>query len=148
MPDPVGTLHAARQLIDEDFVVLPYISDDPVLARQLASAGCATVMPLASPIGSGRGIINFDRIRIIVAESRVPVVVDAGLGVPSDASMAMELGASACLVNTAIAQAQNPALMAEAFRLGMEAGRRAYHAGRIPKRDTAAASSPRDGVVR
>src|SRR5204862_5177382 len=105
LPDPVGTLEAARMLVREGFVVLPYINDDPVLARQLEEIGCATVMPLASPIGSGQGMVNFSQIRIIIEQASVPVVVDAGIGAPSDAALAMELGAAACLVNTAIAQA-------------------------------------------
>lgn len=146
LPDPVGTLRAAEQLIQEGFVVLPYIHADPVLARQLQEVGCATVMPLGSPIGSGRGILTKEEIEIIIEQATVPVVVDAGLGAPSDASLAMELGADAVLVNTAIALAQNPKLMAEAFRLGVEAGRKAYLAGRIPKRAYASASSPLEGV--
>ncbi|MCS7207067.1 MAG: thiazole synthase [Dehalococcoidia bacterium] len=146
LPDPVGTLRAAEQLIKEGFVVLPYIHADPVLARQLQEIGCATVMPLGSPIGSGRGILTKEEIEIIIEQATVPVVVDAGLGAPSDASLAMELGADAVLVNTAIAQAQNPVLMAEAFRLGVEAGRKAYLAGRIPKRAYASATSPLEGV--
>lgn len=148
LPDPIGTLEAARILVDEGFVVLPYINDDPVLAKRLEEMGCATVMPLAAPIGTGQGMVNFEQIKIIVEQCSVPVVVDAGLGVPSDAAQAMEIGCDAVLVNTAIAQAGNPALMAEAFRLGVEAGRKAYLAGRIPKRPYASASSPLEGVVR
>jgi thiazole synthase len=148
LPDPIGTLEAARTLVDEGFVVLPYINDDPVLARKLEEIGCATVMPLAAPIGTGQGMVNFEQIKIIVEQCSVPVVVDAGLGVPSDAAQAMEIGCDAVLVNTAIAQAGNPALMAEAFRLGVESGRKAYLAGRIPKRPYASASSPVEGVVR
>ncbi len=148
LPDPIGTLEAARRLVDEGFVVLPYINDDPVLARRLEEVGCATVMPLASPIGSGQGMVNFDQIKIIIEQARVPVVVDAGIGTPSDAAMAMELGASACLINTAVAQAQSPALMAEAMRLGIEAGRKAFLAGRIPRKAYASASSPLEGLVR
>ncbi|MBI2886232.1 MAG: thiazole synthase [Chloroflexi bacterium] len=146
LPDPIDTLRAAEQLIAEGFVVLPYIHADPILARRLEEVGCATVMPLGSPIGSGQGILTAEEIKLIIAQAHVPVVVDAGLGVPSDASLAMELGADACLVNTAIAQAQQPALMAEAFRLGVAAGRSAYLAGRIPRRATATASSPETGV--
>ena len=141
-PDATGTLHAAETLIKEGFMVLPYIHADPVLAAQLEALGCATVMPLGSAIGSGQGIHTLEELRIIIAGAHVPVVVDAGLGVPSDASQAMELGASAVLVNTAIAQAQDPRLMGEAFRLGVEAGRKAYLAGRIPKKGYAQASSP------
>ncbi|MDO8670868.1 MAG: thiazole synthase [Dehalococcoidia bacterium] len=148
LPDPIGTLEAAIALVGLGFVVLPYINDDPVLARRLEEAGTATVMPLGSPIGSGQGVVNFEQIRIIVEQARVPVVVDAGLGAPSDASLAMEMGASAVLVNTAIAQAKDPALMAEAFKLGVEAGRMAYLAGRIAKKSYASASSPLEGVVR
>src|SRR6266851_137534 len=132
LPDPVGTLEACRTLVAEGFVVLPYINADPVLALRLQEIGTATVMPLASPIGSGQGMKGFDAIRIIVEQATVPVVVDAGLGVPSDAAISMELGAAACLINTAIARAENPALMAEAMRLGVEAGRSAHLAGRMP----------------
>lgn len=141
-PDPAATLEAARRLVDEGFVVLPYIHADPVLAHRLEEAGCATVMPLGSAIGSGQGIHTIEEVRIIIEQAQVPVVVDAGLAVPSDASKALEMGADAVLVNTAIAQATNPALMAEAFKQGVEAGRKAYLAGRIPLRAYAAASSP------
>ncbi|MBI2872447.1 MAG: thiazole synthase [Chloroflexi bacterium] len=147
LPDPVGTLEAARQLIADGFTVLPYIHADPVLARYLQEIGCATVMPLGSAIGSGQGIHTAEEIQIIVEQATVPVVVDAGLGVPSDASQAMEMGADAVLVNTAIAQAKDPGLMAEAFRLGVEAGRKAYLAGRIPRKVYATPSSPVEGVV-
>ena len=148
LPDPMGTYEAAQQLIQEGFVVLPYINYDPVLAKRLEELGTATVMPLAAPIGSGQGMVFFEQIRIIIERATVPVVVDAGLGVPSDAAMAMELGADAVLVNTAIAQAKDPALMGEAFRQGVEAGRKAFLAGRIPKKAYATASSPVEGVVR
>ena len=148
LPDPIGTLDAARELVREGFVVLPYINDDPVLAKRLEEVGTATVMPLASPIGSGQGMVNFDQIRIIVEQARVPVVVDAGIGAPSDAALAMEIGADACLVNTAVALAEQPALMARAIAMGVQAGRMAYTAGRIPKKAYAAASSPLEGVVR
>jgi len=148
LPDPVGILEAARQLIAEGFVVLPYIHADPILARRLEEMGCATVMPLGSPIGSGRGIFTLEEIQIIVENAHVPVVVDAGLGAPSDASLAMEIGADAVLVNTAIAQAKDPVKMAEAFRLGVEAGRKAYLAGRIPRKELAEASSPVEGIAR
>ncbi|RIK43406.1 MAG: thiazole synthase [Chloroflexi bacterium] len=146
-PDPVGTLEAAKVLVAEGFTVLPYIADDPVLARQLEEIGCATVMPLAAPIGSGQGLVHFDRIKIIIEQSSVPVVVDAGIGAPSDAALAMELGADAVLVNTAIARADDPAAMARAMRLGVEAGRLAWLAGRIPKRAIGSASSPTTGIV-
>jgi thiazole synthase len=147
LPDPIGTLEAALRLVDEGFKVLPYINADPVLARRLEEAGTVTVMPLASPIGSGQGIRTLESIRIIIEQANVPVVVDAGLGVPSDAAAAMEAGADACLVNTAIAQAQDPAIMAEAFRDGVRAGRKAFLAGRIPRREVAIASSPLAGVA-
>ncbi len=147
-PDPEETLKAARVLIGEGFQVLPYINADPVLARKLEEMGTVTVMPLGSPIGSGGGLQTLEQIRIIVEEARVPVVVDAGIGVPSDAALAMELGADAVLVNTAIAQAGQPGLMAEAIRQGVEAGRKAFLAGRIPKRQEASASSPTGGISR
>lgn len=148
LPDPIGTLEAAKQLVSEGFVVLPYINDDPVLAKRLEEVGCATVMPLASPIGSGQGMVNFEQIKIIVEQSKVPVVVDAGIGAPSDAALAMEIGADACLVNTAVALAKDPASMARAIRMGVDAGRLAYMAGRIPKKAYASSSSPLEGVVR
>ena len=133
-PDPVGTLEAAKQLVADGFIVFPYIHADPVLARRLEEAGCATVMPLGSAIGSGQGIHTVEEIKIILEQANVPVVVDAGLAVPSDAAKALELGASAVLVNTAIAQAVNPTQMAEAFKEGVSAGRKAYLAGRIAVR--------------
>ncbi len=142
LPDPLGTLHASDQLVREGFTVLPYISADPVLAKRLEEVGCATVMPLASPIGSGRGFFTAEEIGIIIEQANIPVVVDAGLGVPSDASKAMEMGADAVLVNTAIAEARNPVMMAEAFKLGVEAGRKAFLAGRMKMRSTSSASSP------
>lgn len=148
LPDPVGTLEAAKELVDDGFVVLPYIHADPVLAKRLEDIGCATVMPLGSPIGSGRGIFTLEEIEIIIENASVPVVVDAGLGAPSEASLAMEVGADAVLVNTAIAQAKDPVRMGEAFRLGVEAGRKAYLAGRIARKSHAAASSPEEGVAR
>ena len=148
LPDPIGTLKAAEILVREGFTVLPYIHADPVLARQLEEVGCATVMPLGSAIGSGQGIHTVEEIRIIIEHAHVPVVVDAGLAVPSDAAISMELGADSVLVNTAIAQAQDPVSMAEAFKLGVEAGRMAYLAGRIPTKPYAVPSSPLEGVVR
>ena len=148
LPDPIETVKAAEVLVGEGFVVLPYINYDPMLAKRLEDVGCATVMPLASPIGSGRGMINFEQIKIIIENATVPVVVDAGLGVPSDAAMAMELGAAACLVNSAVALAESPAVMAEAMAEGVQAGRKAYLAGRIPKKAYATASSPLEGVLR
>ncbi|HZT08092.1 MAG TPA: thiazole synthase [Chloroflexota bacterium] len=148
LPDPIGTLDAARALVAEGFTVLPYINDDPVLAQRLQEVGCATVMPLASPIGSGQGMVNFEQIKIIIEQAAVPVVVDAGIGAPSDASLAMEIGADACLVNTAVALAENPRLMAKAIAQGVQAGRSAFLAGRIPKKAYASASSPLEGVLR
>ncbi|MCH7553574.1 MAG: thiazole synthase, partial [Chloroflexi bacterium] len=139
LPDPVGTLEAARILVEEGFTVLPYINTDPVLAQRLEEVGTATVMPLASPIGSGQGLVNFEQIKIIIEQANVPVVVDAGIGSASDAALAMEMGADAVPVNTAIALAQDPATMAEAIRDGVGAGRKAYRAGRIPKKAYASA---------
>ena len=147
LPDPIGTLEAAKVLIDEGFVVLPYIGADPILARRLEELGTATVMPLGSPIGSGQGILNREAIKIIVEQANVPVVVDAGIGVPSEAASAMEIGADAVLVNTAIAQATNPALMAGAMADGVRAGRSAWLAGRIPVKAYASASSPTTNIV-
>ena len=147
LPDPIGTYEAACQLVDEGFTVLPYIHADPVLARRLEDIGCATVMPLGSPIGSGQGIQTLEEIRLIVADANVPVVVDAGLAVPSEASQALETGADCVLVNTAIAQAEDAELMGEAFKLGVEAGRKAYLAGRIQRKQSATASSPTEGVA-
>jgi len=147
LPDPIGTYEASQILIDEGFTVLPYIGADPVLATKLAALGTATVMPLGSPIGSGQGLVNTEAIRIIVAQATVPVVVDAGIGVPSDAAPAMELGADACLVNTAVALADDPALMAEAIAEGLAAGRKAYLAGRIPRRQSGSPSSPLQNLV-
>jgi thiazole synthase len=147
-PDPEETLKAARVLVGEGFQVLPYINADPVLAKKLEELGAVTVMPLGSPIGSGQGLQTMEQIRIIIEEARVPVVVDAGIGAPSDAALAMELGADAVLVNSAIALAGQPALMAEAIRGGVEAGRKAYLAGRIPRRAQASASSPTEGISR
>ena len=147
LPDPIGTMEAARTLVAEGFAVLPYIGADPPLARHLAEIGCATVMPLGSPIGSGQGLINLEAIRIIIEQATVPVVVDAGIGASSDAALAMEQGADACLVNTAVALAQDPALMAEAIADGVRAGRKSFLAGRIPRLAYASASSPLAGVV-
>jgi thiazole synthase len=147
LPDPIGTLEACENLVKEGFVVLPYIAPDPVLAKRLEDIGCATVMPLGSPIGSGRGVLALEEIQIIIEQASIPVVVDAGLGVPSEASLVMESGADAVLVNTAIAGAKDPKMMAEAFKLGVEAGRKAYLSGRIPKTDQANASSPKDNIV-
>ena len=147
LPDPIGTLEAAKALLADGFTVLPYIHADPVLAKHLQEAGCAAVMPLGSAIGSGKGIHTLEEISIIIEQATVPVVVDAGLGVPSDASQAMEMGADAVLVNTAISRAKDPTLMGEAFKLGVEAGRKAYLAGRIEQQEYAQASSPLEGVI-
>ncbi len=147
LPDPIGTLEAAEQLVKEGFAVLPYINADPLLAQRLEDVGCATVMPLGSPIGSGQGIRNLANIQIIIENAKIPVVVDAGIGTPSEAAQAMELGADALLINTAIAMAQNPAAMAKAMNLGAQAGRLAYLAGRIPIRTIASPSSPITGTI-
>src|SRR4030081_135002 len=147
-PDPEETLKAARVLVDEGFKVLPYINADPVLAKKLEEIGTVTVMPLGSPIGSGQGLQTLQQIRVIIEEARVPVVVDAGIGAPSDAALAMELGAGAVLGNTADGPARRHALVAEAIKEGVEAGRKAYTAGRIPRRDEASASSPAEGISR
>jgi thiazole synthase len=147
LPDPIGTLEAATQLVKEGFAVLPYINADPLLAKRLEDVGCATVMPLGSPIGSGQGLKNAANIQIIIENATVPVVVDAGIGSPSEAAQAMELGAAAVLINTAIAQATNAAAMAKAMGLAVQAGRLAYLAGRIPVKAYASASSPLTGVV-
>jgi thiazole synthase len=147
LPDPVETLRAAEQLVADGFTVLPYVNADPVLAKRLEEVGCATVMPLGSWIGSNQGVRTRDAVRIIVEQATVPVVVDAGLGAPSHAAEAMELGADAVLVNTAIAVAGDPVEMARAFAAGVEAGRRAFLAGRAPKRVEADASSPLTGFL-
>lgn len=148
LPDPVETLRAAEVLVKEGFTVLPYINADPVLAKRLQDVGVATVMPLGSPIGSNRGIETRAQIEIIIEQATVPVVVDAGLGVPSQAAEAMEMGASAVLVNTAIAIASNPVRMAAAFRKAVEAGREAYETGIALPRWTAEPTSPLTGFLR
>jgi thiazole synthase len=147
LPDPVETLRAAEQLVAEGFTVLPYLGADPILAKRLEDVGCATVMPLGSWIGSSRGVRTKDAVQIILEQATVPVVVDAGLGAPSHAAEAMEMGCHAVLVNTAIAVARDPVEMAGAFRLGVEAGRRAFLAGRAPEREAAEASSPLTGFL-
>jgi thiazole synthase len=146
-PDNEQTLAAARQLVSEGFVVLPYCIDDPIVCRKLQDIGCAAVMPLAAPIGSGLGIRNPHNLEIILEHSRVPVIVDAGVGTASDAAVAMELGCHGVLMNTAIAHAKNPVLMAEAMRVAVQAGRKAFLAGRMPKQRYANASSPQAGRV-
>jgi thiazole synthase len=147
LPDAVETLRAAEVLVNDGFTVLPYIGADPILARRLQEVGCATVMPLGSWIGSNRGVRTRDAVQIILEQATVPVVVDAGLGVPSHAAECMEMGCDAVLVNTAIAVAGDPVEMARAFRLGVEAGRAAYLAKRAPERDEAEASSPLTGFL-
>ena len=142
LPDPIGTLKAAEFLVKKGFTVLPYINADPMLALHLEDLGCATVMPLGSPIGSGQGLNNLANIQIIIENSTVPVIVDAGIGTPSEATAAMELGADGVLLNTAIAQSKNPPIMAEAMNLGVQAGRLAYLSGRMDKKRYANPSSP------
>lgn len=147
LPDNEQTLQAAKILIDEGFVVLPYCSDDPIVCRKLEELGCAAVMPLAAPIGSGRGIRNPHNLRLIVEQSKVPVLVDAGVGTASDAAVALELGCDGVLLNSAIALADKPVLMAQAMRNAIVAGRQAYLAGRMPMREHANASSPTGGMI-
>ncbi len=149
LPDPVATIAAAKVLVEEGFVVLPYTTDDHIVARQLLEIGCATIMPYGSAIGTGQGLSSPERLKRIIdmVDGRVPVVIDAGIGAPSDAALALELGADAVLVNTALAKAEDPVQMAHAMRLGVEAGRLAYLAGRIPQTETAAPSSPTAGLI-
>jgi thiazole synthase len=146
LPDPTELLDAAEQLVADGFVVLPYTNDDPILARRLEDAGCAAVMPLGSPIGSGMGINNAYNLRLIVEQARVPVILDAGVGTASDAALAMELGCDGVLLASAISRAEDPVRMATAMRLAVEAGRHARAAGRIPRRLYAEASTPAEGV--
>jgi thiazole synthase len=147
LPDPIELLDAAQQLVADGFIVLPYTNDDPILARHLQRAGCAAVMPLGSPIGSGLGIRNPHNIELIVAEAQVPVILDAGIGTASDAALAMELGCDAVLLASAVTRAQKPAMMARAMAHAVEAGRLARSAGRIPRRVHAEASSPTLGMA-
>ncbi|MGF1490935.1 MAG: thiazole synthase [Microcoleaceae cyanobacterium] len=147
LPDPIGTLEAAEILVKEGFAVLPYINADPLLAKRLEEVGCVTVMPLGSPIGSGQGIRNAANIQIIIDNAQVPVVVDAGIGTPSEAALAMEMGADALLVNSAIALARDPVVMARAMGMATEAGRLAHLSGRIPVKTYATASSPLTGTI-
>ena len=144
-PDITQTLHAAETLVNDNFKVMVYTTDDPIIAKNLEEIGCVAVMPLAAPIGSGLGIQNPYNIRNIVENASVPIIVDAGVGTASDASIAMELGCDGVLMNTAIAEADNPTLMASAMKKAIQAGREAYLAGRMPKRAYASASSPADG---
>ena len=146
-PDNEATLEAARTLVKEGFTVLPYCTDDPIVCKKLEDLGCAAVMPLAAPIGSGLGIRNPYNLMIIREQTRVPLIVDAGVGTASDAAFAMELGCDGVLMNTAIAGAKDPILMAEAMRDGVRAGRSAFLAGRMPRRLYATASSPVDGML-
>ncbi|HEY4241446.1 MAG TPA: thiazole synthase [Kofleriaceae bacterium] len=146
-PDNAATVEAAKRLVKEGFAVLPYCSDDLVTCKRLADAGCLAVMPLAAPIGSGLGIRNPHNIRLIVEHAGVPVIVDAGVGTASDAAIAMELGCTAILMNTGIAAAKKPVLMAEAMKLAVDAGRKSFLAGRMPRRDYANASSPTAGLI-
>jgi len=147
LPDPIETFRAAEMLVKEGFTVLPYINADPVLAKRLQEVGCATVMPLGAPIGSNRGLQTRDQLRIIIEQATVPVVVDAGLGAPSQAAEALEMGAAAVLVNTAIAVAPDPNKMAVAFRMAVEAGRAAYESGLGAQSETARATSPLMGFL-
>jgi thiazole synthase len=147
-PNVIETLKAAEVLVKDGFDVMVYTSDDPIIARQLAEMGCIAVMPLAGLIGTGLGICNPYNLRIILEEAKVPVLVDAGVGTASDATIAMELGCEAVLMNSAIAHAQNPVLMAEAMKYAIDAGRLAYLAGRMPKKLYASASSPLEGLIR
>src|SRR5437763_1585087 len=147
LPDAPALLEAAEELVDDGFIVLPYTNDDPILARRLEDVGCAAVMPLGSPIGSGMGLLNTYNLRLIVERAAVPVILDAGVGTASDAALAMELGFDAVLCASAISRAEDPVTMARAIRLGVEAGRLAYRAGRIPRRLYAQASTPEEGVA-
>jgi len=146
-PDNEGTLEAARQLVKDGFVVLPYCIDDPIVCKRLEELGCAAVMPLAAPIGSGLGIRNPYNLMIIKEQANIPVIVDAGVGTASDAALAMELGVDAILLNTAIAAADDPLKMARAMNFATQAGRDAFEAGRIPKKLYATASSPLEGII-
>ena len=146
LPDPIETLKAAEILVKKDFTVLPYINADPILAKRLEEIGCSTVMPLGSPIGSGQGLLNSSNISIIIENSKIPVIIDAGIGVPSEACQAMEMGADGVLINSAIALANDPIKMAEAMDLGVNAGRISFLAGRIQKAVYAKPSSPKENI--
>jgi thiazole synthase len=147
LPDAPALLEAAEELVDDGFTVLPYTNDDPILARRLEDVGCAAVMPLGSPIGSGMGLLNTYNLRLIRERAKVPVILDAGIGTASDAALAMELGCDAVLCASAISRAEDPVAMARAVRLGTEGGRLAFRAGRIPRRLYAQASTPEEGVA-
>ena len=147
LPDPIETLKASEELLKEGFTVLPYTSDDVLLARRLEELGCHAIMPGASPIGSGQGIINPLNLSFIIEQANVPVIIDAGIGTPSDAAIAMELGADGVLLNTAVSGASDPVKMALAMKLAVEAGRLGFEAGRIPKKRYATASSPSEGMI-
>jgi thiazole synthase len=148
LPDPFGTLQAAEILVKKGFTVLPYINSDPILASHLEDIGCATLMPLGSPIGSGQGIQNIESIKIIIENSKIPVIVDAGIGKPSDAAKVMEIGAAAVLINTAIAKANQPDLMAEAMKFAVKAGRLSFNAGSILPQEYAQPSSPLKNLIK
>ena len=148
LPDPIGTLKAAEFLVNKGFTVLPYINADPMLALHLEDLGCATVMPLGSPIGSGQGLNNLANIKIIIENANIPVIIDAGIGTPSEAAQSLELGADGVLLNTAVAQSKNPAQMAEAMKLAVRGGRLGYLAGRMEKKYYANPSSPMDQISR
>lgn len=147
-PDPIGTLKAAEYLISKNFSVLPYIYPDPILAKQLEDIGCKTIMPLGSPIGSGQGLQNLNSLEIIIENAKVPVIIDAGIGTTSEANQAMELGASAVLLNTAIAKSNNPRIMANAMKLSVISGRECYLAKRMKIENLAEASSPQSGLIK
>jgi thiazole synthase len=148
LPDPIETLEATKILVNEGFIVLPYTNDDPIMARKLQEAGAHAIMPGASPIGSGQGILNPLNLSIIIEEAKVPVIVDAGIGSPADAAIAMELGAEGVLLNSAVAHADDPVKMAEAMKHAVIAGRLGFESGRIPKKRYAQASSPMEGMVK
>nr|YP_009393243.1 thiG protein [Symphyocladiella dendroidea]ARW61805.1 thiG protein [Symphyocladiella dendroidea] len=148
LPDPIGTLKAAEYLVNQEFSVLPYIYPDPILAKQLEDIGCKTIMPLGSPIGSGQGLKNLHNIQTIIAHAKVPVIVDAGIGTTSEANQAMEIGASAILLNTAIAKSKNPPLMADAMRLAVISGRKCCLSGKMSRKKQADASSPDNGILK
>jgi thiazole synthase len=147
LPDPIETLKASEMLLEEGFIVLPYTSDDVILARKLQELGVHAIMPGASPIGSGQGIVNPLNLSLIIEQATVPVIVDAGIGSPSDAALAMEMGADGVLLNTAVSGAKDPVKMALAMKFAIEAGRMGYEAGRIPKKRYATASSPLEGMI-